>query len=68
MTPGLALEMYRMKRLLNLVETSALFVQQKTTEKVSLFTNNTLKVTVLESWIVITLENEMDKSFIRRQK
>ena len=59
---GLAVEMYRMKRLLNWLETRTLFIQQKTTEKVGLYTNGTLKVTVLKSWTIITLEKEMDKS------
>ena len=40
-------------------------MQQKKTEKVY---KEPLKVTVLKSWTMITLENEMDKSFIIIQK
>ena len=54
-----------MKRQLNLLETMTLFIQQKITKKVGLYTNNdTLKVTVLESWTIITPEKNMSKSFI----
>ena len=60
----LAMEKHRMKRLLNWLETRILFIQQKTAEKVGLYTNNTLKITVLKSWTIITLEKEMGKSFI----
>ena len=38
---GLAVEMYRMKRLLNFLEKRTLLIQQKITEKVGLYTNNT---------------------------
>ena len=38
---GLVVEMYRMKRLLNFLETRTLLIQQKITEKVGLYTNNT---------------------------
>ena len=38
---GLAVEMYRMKRLLNFLETHTLLIQQKITEKIGLCTNNT---------------------------
>ena len=38
---GLAVEMYRMKRLWNFLETRTHLIQQKITEKVSLYTNNT---------------------------
>ena len=38
---GLAVEMYRIKRLLNFLETCTLLIQQKITEKVGLYTNNT---------------------------
>ena len=65
---GLALEMYRMKRLLKFLETRTLFNQQKITEKVGLYTNNTKKVTVSKCWTIITLEKEMKKSFIIIQK
>ena len=61
---GLAVEMYRVKILLNWLETRIFVIQQKTTKKVGLYTNNTLKVTVLKSWTIINLEKEMDKSFI----
>ena len=37
---GLAVEMYRMKRLLNFLETRTFLIQQKIT-KVGLYTNNT---------------------------
>ena len=40
---GLAVEMYRMKRVLNFLETHTLLIQQKITQKVGLYTNNTLK-------------------------
>ena len=65
---GLAVEVYRIKRLLNFLETRTLLIQQKITEKVSLYTNNTKKVTVSKSWTIITLEKEMKKSFIIIQK
>ena len=65
---GLTVEMYRMKRLLNGLETCTIFIQNKTTEKVGLYTDNALKVTVLKSWTAITLEKEMDKSFIIIQR
>ena len=66
---GLAVEMYtRMKRLLNFLETSTLLIQQKITQKVGLYTNNTKKVTVSKSWTIITLEKEMKKSFVIIQK
>ena len=38
---SLAVEMYRMKGLLKFLETRTLLIQQKITEKVSLYTNNT---------------------------
>ena len=44
--------------------TRTLLIQQKITEKVGLYTNNTWKVTVSKSWTIITLEKEMKKSFI----
>ena len=65
---GLAVEMHRMKRLLNFLETRTLLIQQKITEKVGLYTNNTEKVTVSKSWAIITLEKEMKKSFIIIQR
>ena len=61
---GLAVEMYRMKRLLNFLETRTLLIQQKITEKAGLYTNNIEKVAVSKSWTIITLEKEMKKSFI----
>ena len=65
---GLAVEMYRMKRLLNFLETRTLLIQQKITENVGLYTNDTSEVTVSKFWTIITLEKEMKKSFIRIQK
>ena len=66
---GLAVEMYRMKRLLNFLETRTLLIQQKITEKVGLSTNNTESYSFkLKSWTIITLEKEMKKSFIIIQK
>ena len=38
---GLAVEMYRMKKLFDFLETRTLLIQQKITEKVGLYTNNT---------------------------
>ena len=38
---GFAMEMYGMKRLLNFLKTRTLLIQQKITEKVGLYTNNT---------------------------
>ena len=64
---GLALEMYRMKTLLNFLK-HAPFFQQKITEKVGLYTNDTWKVTVSKSSTIITLEKELEKSFIIMQK
>ena len=61
---ALAKEMYRMKRLLNLLETCTLFIQQKATEKGGLYTHNTLKVRVLQSSTIVTLEKEMDRSLL----
>ena len=58
------MEMYRLKRLLDRLERRTLFIQQKLTDKVGFYQNNTLKVTVLKSLTIITLEKEMDKSFI----
>ena len=63
---GLAVEIYRMKRLLNWLEVRTLFMQQKITEKVGLYPTKT--VTVSKSWTIITLEKEMEKSFIIIQK
>ena len=65
---GLAVEMYRMKRLLNFLETRTLLIQQKITEKVGLYTCNTQKVSVSKSWTIITLVKEMKKSSIIIQK
>ena len=67
---GLAVEMYRMKRLLNFLETHTLLIQQKITEKVDLYTSDTYmkKVTVSKSWTMITLEKEIKKSSIIIQK
>ena len=65
---GLAMDIYRMKKLLNFLETRTLLIQQIITEKVSFYVNNTQKVTVSKSWTIITLEKEMKKSFIIIQK
>ena len=65
---GLAVEMYRMKTLLDFLETRTLLIQQKMTDKVGLQTNNTQKVTVSKSWTMITVEKEMKKPFIITQK
>ena len=65
---GLAVEMYRMKKLFDFLETRTLLIQQKITEKVGLYTNNTWKDTVPKSLTIITLEKEMKKSFITIQK
>ena len=65
---GLAVEMYKVKRLLNFLETSTLLIQQKITEKAGLYTNNTQKVTVSKSWTIITLEKGMKKVFHNNTK
>ena len=65
---GLAVEMYRMKRLLNFLEKRTLLIQQKIIEKVGLYTNNTQKVPVSKSWTIIILEKEMKKSFYNNTK
>ena len=61
---GLAVEMYRTKRLLNFLETHTLLIQQKITEKVALYTNNKYKVTVSMSWTIIILKKKLKKSLI----
>ena len=61
---GLAVEMCRMKRLLDFLETRTLLTQQKIIERFGLYTNNTYKVTVSKSRTIITLEKEMKRSFI----
>ena len=59
--------MYKMKRLLNWLQTPSLFIQQKITEKVGLYTNNTKKLQFQSLGQQSLLKKEW-KSFIIIQK